>query len=75
MKKLNTIQKIILALGILGVLVGIYGKWSGWDHKSFFIPFYTGLSFMWIATLDNQNDCERRLFKRIFRKKPIDKKL
>ncbi|WP_222984926.1 hypothetical protein [Flagellimonas meishanensis] len=69
MRKLNTAQKVILILGIVGVITGIYGKWNGWEHKSYFIPMYTGLTFMWIAFLDDKNNCERTFFKRIFGKK------
>ncbi|NAY92896.1 hypothetical protein GTQ34_13315 [Muricauda sp. JGD-17] len=66
MKKLNTAQKVILVLGIIGTIVGIYGKWNGWDHKSYFIPLYTGLSFMWVAFLNSDSKCEVRYLKRIF---------
>ena len=69
MKKMNTTQKVIFILGILGVISAIYGKWNGWEDKSVFIPLYTGLSFMWIATLEEMSSCERALFRRIFGKK------
>ena len=57
MKKLNTTQKVILVSGIIGVLVGIYGKFNRWEHDDYFIPFYMGASFMWIAFLDSKQTC------------------
>ena len=57
MKKLNTAQKTILILGILGLLTAIYGKFNGWEYKTYFILFYTSTSFMWIAFLDNKKKC------------------
>lgn len=52
MKKLNTVQKTILGLGILGTAFGLYGKFQGWDYEDYFPLFYTSLSFMWIAFLN-----------------------
>ncbi|RDY60662.1 hypothetical protein [Flagellimonas nanhaiensis] len=57
MKKLNTAQKTILILGILGLLTAIYGKFNGWEYKTYFILFYTSTSFMWIAFLDSKEKC------------------
>ena len=69
MKNMNTIQKAVFVLGVLGFIIGVYGKWNGWDDKGVFILFYTGLSFMWISTLEDSNRCERAFFKRVFRKR------
>lgn len=68
MRKLNTAQKVIFILGIIGVAIGIFGKLNSWEYKDYFIPFYTGASFMWIAFLNTNNECEVKLWKRIFKK-------
>ncbi|WP_396591791.1 hypothetical protein [Allomuricauda sp. R78024] len=51
MKKLNTSQKIVLISGIIGVLIGLYGKFNGWEYDDYFIFFYTGISLTWVAFL------------------------
>ncbi|AWX43842.1 hypothetical protein HME9304_00833 [Flagellimonas maritima] len=68
MKKLNVTQKAILISGIVGICIGIYGKWLGWEYKSYFIPLYIGTSFIWIAFLNTDNKCEYRFLKRIFKR-------
>lgn len=55
MKKLRTDQKVVLALGIVGVGVGIYGRFSGWEYDDYFVPFYTGISLSWIAFLQSDS--------------------
>ena len=57
MKKMNTSQKVILTLGILGTLTGIYGKWTGWAYDDYFVFFYTGMTFSWIAFLPSSKSC------------------
>nr|WP_299385688.1 hypothetical protein [Allomuricauda sp.] len=57
MKKLTTTQRIIFVLGVMGTLLGMYGKFNGWDHGDYFPIFYSGMSFMWIAFLDSGRAC------------------
>ena len=63
MKKLKTSQKVVLTMGILGVAIGIFGKFSAWDYGEYFPFFYAGSSMMWIAFLPQKNYC-CNLFKR-----------
>ncbi|MEC7772283.1 MAG: hypothetical protein VX798_13925 [Bacteroidota bacterium] len=57
MKKLNTRQKVVFSLGILGVLVGIYGRFNAWEYTEYFPFFYTGSTMMWIAFLPQGKSC------------------
>nr|WP_297785056.1 hypothetical protein [uncultured Allomuricauda sp.] len=57
MKKLNTKQKVVFSLGILGVLVGIYGRFNAWEYMEYFPFFYTGSTMMWIAFLPQGKLC------------------
>ncbi|MDF0708975.1 MAG: hypothetical protein VX772_04650 [Bacteroidota bacterium] len=57
MKKLNTKQKVVFALGVLGVLVGIYGRFNAWEYASYFPFFYSGSAMMWIAFLPQRKSC------------------
>ncbi|WP_420400715.1 hypothetical protein [Flagellimonas sp.] len=57
MKKLNKAQRLIFLLGIIGTLVGLYGKFNGWEHNDYFPIFYSGMSFMWIAFLPSGKTC------------------
>ncbi len=59
MKKLNTSQKIVLISGIIGVLIGIYGKYDGWLYDDYFIFFYTGISLTWVAFLRTDRRCHK----------------
>ena len=68
MKKLSTQQKIVFAMGILGVLIGIYGKFNSWEHAMYFPFFYSGSAMMWIAFLPQKKSC-CSLFKRKAEKK------
>lgn len=63
MKKLDTSQKIVLISGIIGSLIGIYGKVAGWEHDDYFIFFYTGISLTWVAFLKTDRRC-RNIFKK-----------
>ncbi|KQC31211.1 hypothetical protein [Flagellimonas eckloniae] len=67
MKKLNIQQKVILGAGLLAVLIGIFGKISGWEYDYYFVPFYTGISLSWIAFLDTSSKCCNP-FKKVKRK-------
>lgn len=59
MKKLNTSQRIVLISGIIGVLIGLYGKFNGWEYDDYFIFFYTGISLTWVAFLrTNRTRCK-----------------
>lgn len=51
MKKLSTSQRIVLVSGIIGALIGLYGKFNGWEYDDYFIFFYTGISLTWVAFL------------------------
>ncbi len=69
MKKLSTVQKIILIAGILLTLIGIFARYMGWENNDCLVLFYTGTSFMWIAFLNNKaSKCERRFIKKLFRR-------
>ncbi|MBR9854559.1 MAG: hypothetical protein GYB37_08270 [Algicola sp.] len=57
MKKLNTKQKVVFAMGILGVLIGIYGKLNTWEYATYFPFFYSGSTMMWIAFLPQRKSC------------------
>jgi len=66
MKNLNTKQKVVFAIGILGVLVGIYGRFSAWEYAGYFPFFYAGSTMMWIAFLPQKKSCCN-----LFKKKSI----
>jgi len=69
MRKLKTSQKVVLAMGILGVLIGIFGKFSAWEYGEYFPFFYAGSSMMWIAFLPHRKSCNNS-FKRKAVQKP-----
>ncbi|WP_036379908.1 hypothetical protein [Muricauda sp. MAR_2010_75] len=57
MKKLNTTQKVILGMGIVGASIGFYGKWMGWAYDDYFVFFYTGMTMVWITFLPSSKAC------------------
>ncbi|MCL6264903.1 hypothetical protein [Flagellimonas myxillae] len=57
MKQLSKTQKVIFVLGVLGTVLGLFGKFNGWEHDDYFPIFYTGMSFMWIAFLKSGKQC------------------
>lgn len=57
MRKLNTKQKVVFVMGILGVSIGIFGKFNTWEYMEYFPFFYSGLTMMWIAFLPNRKPC------------------
>ena len=57
MKKLNTTQKVVFTIGVLGLVASIYGKINGWEYKEYFPFFYSSLSMMWIAFLPRKRAC------------------
>ena len=63
MKKLNTRQRVVFAMGICGILIGIYGRFNAWEYMEYFPFFYTGSTMMWIAFLPQKRSC-CHLFKR-----------
>jgi hypothetical protein len=63
MKKFRTSQIVIIAIGIIGGLIGIFGKFDGWDYNSYFPFFYSGMTMVWISFLPNKGCC-CNLFKR-----------
>ncbi|PWL37984.1 hypothetical protein DKG77_06745 [Flagellimonas aquimarina] len=63
MKKLDTSQKIVLISGIIGSVIGIYGKFAGWEYDDYFIFFYTGVSLTWVAFLKTDRRC-LKIFKK-----------
>tara|TARA_R110002012_G_scaffold62786_1_gene165117 strand:- start:30142 stop:30351 length:210 start_codon:yes stop_codon:yes gene_type:complete len=69
MKKLNTTQKVVFTLGLLGVVASTYGKFQGWEYNEYFPIFYSSLSMMWIAFLPQKKSC-CNLFKRKAMQKP-----
>ncbi|MCK0160660.1 hypothetical protein [Allomuricauda sp. F6463D] len=68
MSKLNTKQKVILAMGALGIMIGIYGKFNTWEYMEYFPFFYSGATLMWIAFLPNKKSCYNP-----FKKKEVQK--
>ncbi|SNZ01554.1 hypothetical protein [Flagellimonas pacifica] len=69
MKKLNKAQKVILCMGILGMAIGVLGKWNHWDID-YFPFFYTGSMLAWVAFLKTEKDCCFRPVKNKVRQKP-----
>lgn len=63
MKKFNTSQKVVMAMGILGGITGIYGRFNGWEYGDYFPFFYTGMTMVWIVFLPSSKSC-CGLFKR-----------
>ncbi|WP_228234896.1 hypothetical protein [Allomuricauda sp. M10] len=63
MKKFRTSQIVIIAIGIIGGLIGIFGKFDGWDYNTYFPIFYSGTTMVWISFLPNKGCC-CNLFKR-----------
>ncbi|MBO0321695.1 hypothetical protein J0X14_05265 [Muricauda sp. CAU 1633] len=57
MKKHSTTQKIIMGIGIVGALIGFYGKWTGWAYDDYFAFFYTGMTMVWITFLPSSRSC------------------
>lgn len=57
MRKLNTRQKVVFAMGVLGVLVGIFGRFNDWEYMEYFPFFYSGTTMMWIAYLPQRKSC------------------
>lgn len=57
MKKLKTSQKVVLAMGIIGVSIGIFGKYKTWEYMEFFPFFYSGITMMWVAFLPQKKSC------------------
>jgi len=57
MKKLNTTQKVVLTIGLLGLIASIYGKFNGWGYDEYFTIFYTSLSMLWVAFLPQKKTC------------------
>lgn len=69
MKKLNTTQKVVFTLGLLGVVASTYGKFQGWEYNEYFPIFYSSLSMMWIVFLPHRKSCNNP-FKRKAVQKP-----
>ncbi|MFT0716244.1 hypothetical protein [Flagellimonas lutimaris] len=63
MRKLKTSQKVVFAAGVVGVLIGIFGRFNAWEYASYFAFFYSGSTMMWIAFLPQKKSC-RNPFKR-----------
>lgn len=63
MKKLSTTQKVVMAMGLLGSAIGIYGRFNGWEYMDYFPFFYSGMTMIWIAFLPSTPTC-CRFFKR-----------
>ncbi|HBU77487.1 MAG TPA: hypothetical protein DEF18_05240 [Muricauda sp.] len=57
MKKLKTIQKVVLAMGIIGVSIGIFGRYQTWEYMEYFPFFYSGITMMWVAFLPQKKSC------------------
>ncbi len=58
--RLRPHQKVILLVGILGVIIGIYGKINGWERNTVFNFIYTGTGLLWVAFIGNSKHCGRR---------------
>ncbi|MEW2922901.1 hypothetical protein AB1A65_15610 [Muricauda sp. ANG21] len=57
MRKFNITQKVILGMGIVGTIIGFYGKWNGWAYNDYFVFFYTGITMTWIVFLPSNKSC------------------
>ncbi|WP_318312017.1 hypothetical protein [Flagellimonas crocea] len=57
MRKLSTTQKVVFAMGILGVAIGIFGRFNDWEYMEYFPFFYSGSTMMWIAFLPKRKSC------------------
>ncbi|NDV16471.1 hypothetical protein GO009_10575 [Muricauda sp. TY007] len=57
MRKLNTTQKVVFAMGILSLLIGIFGRFNAWEYMEYFPFFYSGITMMWIAFLPQKKAC------------------
>ncbi|MAU16514.1 MAG: hypothetical protein CMH46_13360 [Muricauda sp.] len=68
MKKLKTSQKVVFAAGVLGVLIGIYGRFNAWEYMEYFSFFYAGSTMMWIVFLPQKKSCSN-----LFRRKKAQK--
>lgn len=68
MRKLKTSQKVVFAAGILGVLIGIYGRINAWEYMEYFSFFYAGSTMMWIVFLPQKKSCSK-----LFRRKEAQK--
>lgn len=68
MKKLNKTQKVVFAMGFLGVLTGIFGKLNAWEYGEYFPFFYAGSSMMWIVFLPHRKSCNNP-----FKRKAVQK--
>ncbi len=50
-------------MGILGGIIGVYGKFNDWEYADYFPFFYTGMTMVWIVFLPSSRSC-CGLFKR-----------
>ncbi len=44
-------------MGILGGIIGMYGKFNGWEYSDYFPFFYTGMTMVWIVFLPSSKSC------------------
>ncbi|MDF0717853.1 hypothetical protein PY092_16940 [Muricauda sp. 334s03] len=68
MKKLNTRQKVVFSMGILGVLIGVYGRFNAWEYMGYFPFFYSGSTLMWIAFLPQRKTCDNPFKRKVAQK-------
>ncbi len=57
MRKLNTKQKVVFTIGILGIIVAIFGRYNGWEYMEYFPIFYSSMGMIWISFLPNSKSC------------------
>ncbi len=59
--KLKIHQWIILGMGIVGTVLGLYGKNVGWEHGTYFSIFYTGISLLWVPFIrSKRTGCNKK---------------
>jgi hypothetical protein len=63
MKKFRTSQIVLIVIGIVGGLIGIFGKFDGWDYNRYFPFFYAGMTMVWYSFLPSKK-CACNVFKR-----------
>ncbi|MBO6532277.1 MAG: hypothetical protein JJ885_11430 [Muricauda sp.] len=61
MKKFTTHQKVVLIIGIVGVVTAFIGKVNGWEYMEFFPIFYASTSMIWISFISNKKSCRKAL--------------
>lgn len=54
---MSTSQRVVLAMGLIGSCIGLYGRFNGWEYMEYFPFFYAGMTLLWMAFLPSSRKC------------------